>query len=86
MKRGKGAHNQKNEVNSIAHNQNKWCKLKNKMYPIEVKSGKKYTTTSLSRFREKYKTRIGESYIIHPKNLIIKDNIVCIPASMTFCF
>ena len=40
------------------------------MYPIEVKSGKKYTTTSLSRFREKYKTRIGESYIIHPKNLM----------------
>ena len=60
-------------------------KLKYKMYPIEVKSGKKYTTTSLNRFMEKYKSRIGESYIIHPRNLIIKDNIVCIPAYMTFC-
>ena len=56
-----------------------------KLIPIEVKSGKKYTTTSLNRFREKFKTRIGESYIIHPRNLIIKDNIVCIPAYMTFC-
>jgi len=30
------------------------------MYPIEVKSGKRYTTTSLNRFVEKYKSRIGE--------------------------
>ena len=60
-------------------------KLKYKLYPIEVKSGKKYTTTSLNRFTEKYKSRIGESYIIHPKNLIIKDDIICIPAYMTFC-
>ena len=55
------------------------------MYPIEVKSGKKYTTASLNRFIEKYKTGIGESFIIHPKNLVTKDNIVCIPAYMTFC-
>ena len=60
-------------------------KLKYKMYPIEVKSGKKYTTSSLERFTEKYKSRIGESYIIHPKNLIIKNDIVCIPAYMAFC-
>ena len=41
--------------------------------PIEVKSGKQYKTTSLNNFREKYKNRIGESYIIHPKNLSIKN-------------
>ena len=34
---------------------------------------------------EKYKSRIGESYIIHPKNLDMKNDIVCIPAYMTFC-
>jgi len=55
------------------------------MYPIEVKSGKKYTTASLNRLNEKYKSRIGESYIIHPRNLVVKDRIVCIPAYMTFC-
>lgn len=58
-------------------------KLKYKMFPIEVKSGKKYATTSLNHFREKYKGRIGESYIIHPRNLSIKDGIICIPPYMT---
>lgn len=60
-------------------------KLKYKMYPIEVKSGNKYTTTSMCRFREKYKTRIGECYIIHPKNLVTKDGVLCIPPYMTMC-
>ena len=70
------------EIDFIISNNSK---LKYQMYPIEVKSGKKYTTTSLNRFFEMYKKRIGESYIIHPRNLVIKDNIVCIPAYMTFC-
>ncbi|MDY4788652.1 MAG: ATP-binding protein [Bacilli bacterium] len=59
-------------------------KLKYKLYPIEVKSSKKYSTTSLLRFKEKYKNRIGGCYIIHPKNLSVKNNIVCIPPYMTF--
>lgn len=58
-------------------------KLKYKIYPIEVKSGKRYKTTSLNRFREKYNKRIGESYVIHPRNLSIKDGIICIPPYMT---
>ncbi len=58
-------------------------KLKYKICPIEVKSGKRYTTTSLNAFRDKYKTRIGECYIIHPKNFVIKDGIICIPPYMT---
>lgn len=38
---------------------------------------------SLNNFREKYKERIGESYIIHPRNLILKDGIIWIPPYMT---
>ena len=53
------------------------------MFPIEVKSGKQYKTTSLNNFREKYKERIGESYIIHTRNLIVKAGIICIPPYMT---
>lgn len=60
-------------------------KLKYKMYPIEVKSGKKYSIESLKRFREKYKDRIGECYVIHPRNLSFKEDIVCIPPYMTVC-
>jgi len=60
-------------------------KLKYKMYPIEVKSGKKYSIESLKRFRERYKGRIGECYVIHPRNLSFKEDIVCIPPYMTLC-
>lgn len=60
-------------------------KLKYKIFPIEVKSGKKYTTTSLERFNEKFKERIGVSYIVHPRNLMIKGGIVCIPPYMVMC-
>ena len=60
-------------------------KIKPKIFPIEVKSGKRYTTESLKRFIDKYSNRIGNAYIIHPKNLMIKDGIICIPSYMTFC-
>ena len=58
------------EIDFIISNNSR---LKYKMFPIEVKSGKQYKTTSLDNFREKYRKRIGESYIIHPRNLILKD-------------
>lgn len=60
-------------------------KLKPKIFPIEVKSNKKYTNKSIIKFMSKYSERIGESYIIHPKNFKIEDNIIYIPAYMAFC-
>lgn len=60
-------------------------KLKCKVFPIEVKSGNKYTVKSMIKFREKYSSRIGECYIIHPGNLSVKEGIVCIPPYMTVC-
>lgn len=60
-------------------------KMKYKMYPIEVKSGKRYSITSLKRFKEKYADRIGECYVIHPRNLSVKEDILCIPPYMTIC-
>ena len=70
------------EIDFIISNNSK---TKYKMYPIEVKSSERYSTESLLRFREKYKSRIGGCYIIHPRNLIIKDGITCIPPYMTMC-
>lgn len=60
-------------------------KLNYKVYPIEVKSTDRYTTTSLTRFKEHFGSRIGGCYVIHPKNLAVKDGIVYLPAYMTFC-
>ncbi len=70
------------EINFIISNNSK---TKYKIYPIEVKSGTRYSTESLLRFRDKYKERIGCCYIIHPRNLIVKEDIVCIPPYMTIC-
>lgn len=60
-------------------------KLKYKIFPIEVKSSDKYSITSLNRFIDVFKGRIGGSYVIHPKNLKVADGISYIPAYMTFC-
>lgn len=60
-------------------------KTKYKIFPIEVKSGTRYSTTSLLRFKEKFKSRIGGCYIIHPRNLIMQEDILCIPPYMTVC-
>ena len=70
------------EIDFIISNNSK---LKYKMYPIEVKSGKRYSADSLKKFKEKYKSRIGECYIIHPRNLSFKEDIVCLPPYMTMC-
>lgn len=60
-------------------------KLKYKVYPIEVKSSDRYTTTSLERFENRFHQRIGGSYVIHPKNLKAEGGRLFIPAYMTFC-
>ena len=52
---------------------------------IETGSLKRYTTKSLTKFKEAYGKRMGGAYIIHPKNLSIKDDVVCIPPYMTIC-
>lgn len=70
------------EIDFIISNNSK---TKYKMYPIEVKSGERYSVESLLRFKEKYKNRIGGCYIIHPRNLTLKDDILCIPPYMTIC-
>lgn len=56
-----------------------------KIFPIEVKSSKRYSIKSLEKFNQLYKDRIGLAYVIHTKNLVIKDRIVYLPAYMTFC-
>jgi predicted AAA+ superfamily ATPase len=60
-------------------------KLKFKVFPVEVKSRERYTTTSLDRFCEAFHRRIGRSYVIHPKNLQASSERLCIPPYMVFC-
>ena len=60
-------------------------KLNYKVFPLEVKSNERYSIHSLVKFKDKFQSKIAQSYVIHPKNLQLKDNILYIPAYMTFC-
>lgn len=53
-----------------------------KVFPIEVKSSKNYSATSLDKFKELFGKKIATPYIVHPKNFARKDNIICIPPYM----
>ncbi len=57
---------------------------KNKICPIEVKSSNYTSHKSLDRFSEKFKKRIGKSYIIYTKDIQLKDGIICLPVYLTF--
>jgi len=51
--------------------------------PIEVKSGKNYTLTSIKKFHAKYHSLLHTPYIIHVNDLKTEDGIVYLPIYMT---
>lgn len=51
--------------------------------PIEVKSGKNYTLSSLKKFITKYKEQLYVPYVIHTGDLKESDGIVYLPIYMT---
>lgn len=56
---------------------------KHNIIPIEVKSGDRYTFSSISKFVTKYNDYLGNPIIIHTKDLKIQDNILYLPVYMT---
>ena len=50
--------------------------------PIEVKSGKNYTTSSLDKFREKYNNQLSTAYIIHSSDLNVNGDKILLPLYM----
>ena len=53
--------------------------------PIEVKSGKNYTLSSLNKFRIKYSEQTNEAFVLHTADLYIKDEITFLPVYMVIC-
>jgi len=51
--------------------------------PLEVKSGKNYTLSSLNKFRTKYAEQLSEAFVLHTDDLREKDGIIYLPAYMT---
>ena len=56
---------------------------KHNISPIEVKSGKNYTYSSLNKFKSKYKDYLFTNYILHIDDLKEENGIVFLPLYMT---
>lgn len=53
--------------------------------PIEVKSSTNYTLSSIKKCIEKYKNYLSTPYVLHSKDIEIKDGLVFLPLYMTPC-
>lgn len=56
---------------------------KHNISPIEVKSGDRYTLSSINKFRAKYAEYTNTPYVLHTKDLKEEDGIVYLPIYMT---
>jgi len=55
---------------------------KKKIAPIEVKSGRYTSHSSLDKFKKKFSSKLGDSYILYTKDVLVKDNIIHLPVYM----
>lgn len=53
-----------------------------KICPIEVKSNNYVSHSSLDKFRDKFSSKIGNSYILYSKDVMVKGGIVHLPFYM----
>ena len=56
---------------------------KHNITPIEVKSGKNYTFSSLNKFKNKYKDYLNKSIIVHQGDLKEENDVLYLPIYMT---
>lgn len=49
---------------------------------IEVKSSVRYTLTSLQRCKNKFANQIGTAYVLHSKDLELRDETIFLPLYM----
>ena len=50
--------------------------------PIEVKSSKNYTLSSLKKFRNKYAQQLSTPYVLHSSDVKVEDGVVYLPLYM----
>ena len=56
---------------------------KHNIIPIEVKSGERYTFSSISKLKTKYNDYLGKAIIIHSKDFKEENDILYVPVYMT---
>ena len=55
---------------------------KRNVSPIEVKSGRKYSAVSLDKFRAKFAPFIDTPFVLHKKDVQVRDGVVFFPLYM----
>lgn len=58
--------------------------MKGKTIPLEIKSKKASSLSSLTEFKNKCGKNVGEKYIVKPKPLSYGDNLTNLPSYMLF--
>ena len=58
---------------------------KPRIWPIEVKSGARYSAKSIEKFRAKFGKRVGGEIVLHPKQLKTDGARQFLPLYMAFC-
>ena len=51
--------------------------------PIEVKSGKNYTLSSINKFRRRFTEQLHTPFVLHTGDLKVEDGIIYLPLYMT---
>lgn len=59
--------------------------FKPRVSPIEVKSTKRYGTSSLNKFKTKFAKRAGTEYVLHPRPMRVDEGRMYLPLYMAFC-
>jgi len=57
--------------------------IKNKICPVEVKSSAYRVHSSLDKFRNKFNRKLGDTYILYSKDVMIKDGVYHLPIYMS---
>ena len=58
--------------------------MKPRVCPIEVKSSKRYTTKSLDKFKAKFGKRVGERFVLHPRQFSVEGDVLKLPLYMSW--
>lgn len=55
---------------------------KRKICPVEVKSGAYRKHSSLDKFRSRFRSKIGQPYILYTKDILLKEDVIHLPIYM----
>lgn len=58
---------------------------KHNISPLEIKSGKSYTLSSIKKFCKKYSDQLNEAFVFHEGEVKVEDGITYLPLFMVIC-